>query len=189
MIKQETEKTIIEIGKKILILEIKNFDREVDIEALLQVQINDILGDIITFPVIFNRIAFIKAEADDLLRQVQFDLKVFEAQKYEEHKKKLIGSGEKATETAIEMAIIRDVQFQAKKKVAISVQKQAEILDGLYWSAKSKDQKLNAVSAKLKPEEFEKEILDGVINSVMITSRKNLFYNDRTQKRAGQKEG
>lgn len=181
MVQQESEKTIIEVGKKVLILEIKDFgSKEVDVEALLQVQINDIICDLITFPVIFNRIAFLKAEVDDLLRSVQFDLKVFEAQKYEEHKKKLIGAGEKATETSIEMAIIRDIQFQAKKKEALKVQKQADIIDGLYWSAKSKDQKLNAMSAKLKPEEFEKEILDGMINSVMITSRKNIFHNERS---------
>jgi len=177
---QQSEKTIIELGKKILTLEIKDFgSSEIAIEDLLQIDMNAPMYDIITFPVIFNRIANIKAEIDDLLRKVQLDFTIFEAQLYEKHKKLLIGLGEKATENSIDMAVTRDPQYKIKKENVFKVQKQADIVDGLYWSAKSKDQKLNAISAKLKPEEFEKEILEGTINSVLIKSSKNLFSNKR----------
>lgn len=177
---QQSEKTVIELGKKILTLEIKDFgSSDIDIEQLLQIDINNPIADIVTFPVIFNRIANFKAEVDDLLRRVQFDFTIFEAQLYEKHKKLLIGLGEKATENAIDMAITRDPQYKIKKENVFKVQKEADIIDGLYWSAKSKDQKLNAISAKLKPEEFEKEILEGMINSVMIKSSKNLFPSKR----------
>lgn len=177
---QQSEKTVIELGKKVLTLEIKDFgSSEIAIEDLLQIDMNNPISDIVTFPVIFNRIANIKAEIDDLLRKVQLDFTIFEAQLYEKHKKALIGLGEKATENAIDMAVTRDPQFKIKKENVFRVQKQADIVDGLYWSAKSKDQKLNAISAKLKPEEFEGEILEGMINSVMIRSSKNLFQSKR----------
>lgn len=178
--KQNSEQTVIELGKKVLILEIKDFgSSEINIEDLLQIQLNDVVMDIITFPVIFNRIANIKAEADDLLRQVTLDQKIFEAQLYEKHKKVIVALNGKATEAAIEAAVVIDPQYKIKKLHVFKVQKQADILDALYWSAKSKDQKLNAVSAKLKPEEFEKEILEGTINSVMIKVKNNLFENKR----------
>lgn len=177
---QQSEKTVLTIGKKVLTLEIKDFgSSEIDVEDLLQIQINSILEDIITFPVIFNRIANIKAEADDLLRDVQLDCKIFEAQLFQEYKKKLLGSGEKATEAAIDAGVTMDPRYKVKKQSVFRVQKQADILDALYWSAKSKDQKLNAISAKLKPEEFEKEILEETINSVLIRTSKNLFQNKR----------
>lgn len=177
---QEKEKTIIHLKNKVLTLEIKDFgSSEIAIEDLLQVDMNNIVADIITFPVIFNRIANIKAEIDDLLREKQFDFSVFEAQLYEEHKKKLLKDGEKATETSIDMSIKRDPKYKVKKMSVFEVQRQADIVDGLYWSAKSKDKKLDNISAKIQPQEFEKDILEGTINSVMIRSHKNYFENKR----------
>ena len=178
--KQEVEKTLIHLKTKTLVLEIRDFgSSDIDVEDLLQIDMNNIMEDIVTFPVIFNRISNIKAEIDSLLREVQFDFAAFEAQLYEQHKKRLIGEGEKATETSIDMAIKRDPAFKVKKFEVFEVQKQADIIDGLYWSAKSKDKKLEVISAKVKPEQFEKEILDGVINSVMIRSHKSQFIEKR----------
>ncbi len=178
--KQNSEQIVIELGKKVLILEIKDFgSSEINVEDLLQIQMNDILEDIITFPVIFNRIGMYHAQTADLLREVQLDQKIFEAQLFEEHKQKLIALNGKATEAAIDAAVSTDPRYKVKKLNVFKVQKQADILDALYWSAKSKDQKLNAISAKLKPEEFEKEILEGTINSVLIKVKNNLFENKR----------
>jgi hypothetical protein len=180
VIKQEKEITVIEIGKKVLHLEIRDFgSSDIDIEDLLQVDLNNILMDIITYPVIFNRIANIKAEIDAILREVKLDMSIFEAQLFQQHKKKLIGAGEKATEAAIDSAVKQDPQYKIKKKAEIDAQKDADIVDGLYWSAKSKDQKLNAISAKLKPEEFETDILEGTINSVLIRAYNNNFRPHR----------
>lgn len=174
---QQSERTIIHLKTKSLVLVIKDFgSSDINVEDLLQIHTFNLIADIITFPVLFNRIGNIKAEIDNLLRETQFDFKIFEAQKYEEHKKKLIGIGEKATETGIDMAIKRDPAYKVKMFEVFSVQRQAEIVDALYWSAKSKDKKLEVMSAKLKPEEFEKEILEMAVNksitlnSVTITS-------------------
>lgn len=177
---QQSEKTIIELKSKVLTLEIKDFgSSEIDIEDLLQIDTHNLLADIVTWPVIFNRISNIKAEVDGLLRETQLDFTIFEAQLFQEHKKRLLGEGEKATEATIDAAIKIDVRYRIKKLEVINVQKQADIIDGLYWSAKSKDKKLEVISAKVKPEDFEKEILEGVVNSVMIRVHKNLFPNKR----------
>ena len=177
---EELNVTILHLKNKVLKLKIGDFSSgEIDVEDLLQIQINNLIADIITFPVIFNRLALAKAEIDDLLREEQLDFKIFEAQKYEEHKKELTGKGEKATETAIDNAIIRDPQYKIKKTKLFKIQKEADIIDGLYWSAKSKDQKLNAISLKITPEEFDKEVLEGTINTVQIRAQKNSFPTGR----------
>lgn len=173
------EKVVIQFKTKVVTLEIKDFQGVVNTEELLQVDYNNILGDIITFPVIFNRVAHLKAEVDSLLREVQLDFKIFEAQKYEEHKKSILGSGEKATEATIDAAITRDPQYKIKKMELFKVQKQVDIIDGLYWSAKSKGKMLEAISMKIKPEEFEGEILEGTINDVMLKVHKPLFESKR----------
>jgi hypothetical protein len=73
------------------------------------------------------------------------------------------------------LAIRRDPGYKAKKMEEFKVKRMADTIDGLYWSAKSKDKKLDNISTKIKPEEFEKEILEGEINSVIIKSMKNRF--------------
>lgn len=177
---QNDDEVVIELKNRILVLKIKDFsNKSIDTEDLLQVHYSAIIGDIITFPVIFNRIANLKAEIDSFLREVQLDFKIFEAQKYEEHKKKIAGDGGKATESAIEAAIVRDPKYKVKKYDLFKVQKNADIIDGLYWSAKSKGKMLEAISMKIKPEEFEHEILEGSINDVVIKAHKNLFPNKR----------
>jgi hypothetical protein len=183
MAPRETEsgKVIITLRTKTIVLDIKDFgNSDIQIEELLQIDYANILGDIITFPVIFNRIANIKAEMDNFLREESFDMKAFEAQKYEEHKKKVAADNNgKSTETAIDMAIKRDPQMRVKQFNLMKLQKQADILDGLYWSAKMKGKMLETISMKIKPEEFEREILVDTINSVTITAHKNQFENKR----------
>lgn len=175
----EQEKVVIQLKNKVLTLLIKDFgDSEVNLEDLLQVDMNNIIADICTFPVLFNRIGNIKADIDEFVRQTQLDFSIFEAQLYEKHKKALLALG-KATEGAIDSAVKQDPQYKTKKLETFKVQRQAEIVDSLYWSAKSKDKKLDAISAKIKPEEFEGEILQGTINSVVIRVQQNQFPNRR----------
>ncbi len=176
----DSNKIVIQLNKKSLTLQIKDFaDSNINTEELLQIDYSNIIGDIITFPVLFNRIANIKAEIDSFLREVQLDMKIFEAQLYEKHKKEFVTRGEKATETAIDMAIQRDPQYKIKKIEVFKVEKQSAIIDGLYWAAKSKTKMLEAISMKIKPEEFEKEILEGTINDVIIKVYNNSFVNKR----------
>jgi hypothetical protein len=176
----ESEKVVINLKTKTIVLDIKDFgSADIQIEDLLQIDYANLLGDIITFPVIFNRITNIKAEMDNYLREQTFDMKAYEAQLYEQHKKALIGAGEKATETSIDMAIKRDPNYRVKQFNYLKIQKQADILEGLYWSAKMKGKMLEAVSMKIKPEEFEKDILVDTINSVKITAHKNQFEQKR----------
>lgn len=171
---------------KVLSLVIKDFgDGGVDTEELLQVDTNNIFADICTFPVLFNRISNIKAEIEDLLRETQLDFDIFEAQLKEEYRKKLVreeddGKGKNGTKIKyptigeVDDAVIRDSRYKVKKTDLNRVKKECDIIDGLYWAAKSKDQKLNAISVKMAPEDFSKDILEDTINGVLIRQHKGL---------------
>jgi len=171
---------------RVLSLEVKDFGEDnINTEELLQVDSNNLMGDIITFPVLFNRISNIKAEIEDLLRETQLDFDIFTAQKREEYRKSLVreeddGKGKGGTKLKhptlgeVEDAVTRDPKYKVMKVALNKVKKEVDIVDGLYWAAKSKDQKLNAISVKMAPEEFSKEILEDTINGVLIRQHKGL---------------
>lgn len=177
------ETTYLHLKGKTISFLVKDFgDSAIDTEELLQVDINNVIGDIITFPVLFNRIGIIKAEIDNLLREIQLDFDVFQAQKRQELRKSLVhqmedGKGKPKTKyptiDEVEDALMRSPEYKVKRTALNAVKKEVDIIDALYWSAKSKDKKLDAISAKIKPEEFEKEIIEGTINSVLIRTHKN----------------
>lgn len=186
MISTETEdKVVVEYkdssGKsKIIVFKIKDFgNMDVDVEELMVVHLHNIVADMATFPEVLNRISNIKVACDDLVAHVELDNKIFYAQKWEEHKKKLVAAGDKATDTSTENAIIRDPQYIIKQKDLLKVKKQAAMMNEMLWSAKSKDKKLEAISAKIKPEDFSLEIMEGSINNVMIKLGKNHFPDGR----------
>jgi hypothetical protein len=68
-----------------------------------------------------------------------------------------------------------DNRYIVKKKNYLKVVKQQDYVDSLYWSAKSKDGKLDKLTDRLRPEEFNTEILTERINGVLIKKSKNLI--------------
>lgn len=191
MIQQGEDENVVKIqrGTKTYFLRIKDFsDSYIDTEQLLQVDTNALLEEIVTFPVIFNRIKFIKAEMDDLERRAKAELDVLEAEKAEHYRKSLVydeetstASGKttmkriKPTEKQIDHYTTIDSEVRAKRNEYFEVKKQAAIVDGLSWAAQSKNQKLDAFSLKMTPEDFAKELLEGEWNSVEIRAVKNLI--------------
>jgi hypothetical protein len=162
------ENLVVELKNKMVVLKILPFDTDIEVDEILKIDYHNIMGEILTFNVLFNRIANLKAEQDNIVSVSKMDLEAFEAQLYEEHKKKLLSDGEKATEKALEMAITRDPRFTAKKKAHLEKVKNAAYLDSLYWAAQNKSGLLRSLSDKLRPEEFMGELLTDTINGVMI---------------------
>jgi len=146
------------------------------------------MGDIITFPVVFNRIANIKADIDSLLREVEFDFEVYEGQLTEEYRKSLCREETNSRSTKIIWPTgdqikntIRQLQaYKVKVYKVIEVKKQTKIIDGLYRSAQMKGKMLETISNKIHPKEFEHKLIEGRINDVMITAHKNWFKDGKS---------
>jgi hypothetical protein len=166
------EDIVVELKNKMVVLKILSFDTDIEVDEILKIDYHNIMGEILTFNVLFNRIANLKAEQDNIVAVSKMDLEAFEAQIYEDHKRDLLKAGEKATEKALEMAITRDPRYVAKKKLHLEKVKNAAYLDSLYWAAQNKSGLLRSLSDKLKPEEFMGELLTNTINGVMIKASK-----------------
>jgi len=175
----------IPLGEKIISLKISNFDTDIDTDNITKIDFCNILGEILTFPVIMNRIGNLQAEVDSLVSEAKMELEIKSAELGEYYRKSLTkyttvtGKDEKKvslpTIAEVENSILLDPAYQNARKRYIRLQKEKQYIDSLYWSSKSKDDKLNKLSEKLRPEEFEKDILDGTINGIMIKMHEKLI--------------
>ena len=165
------EKVVISLKDKMAVLTVQTFDGDIDVEDILKIDYSNLLGEVLTFPVVFNRIANLKADAAQELAMVKFSLDALEAQLYEKHKNALQARGDKGSIRDVEMAVTRDPAFKVKQKELNEHQKFFDYCDALYWSAQSKDKKLDKLTDRMKPEEFETDLLESSINGVQIKLR------------------
>ena len=87
------------------------------------------------------------------------------------------GSYIKVTENSIDEIIIGDLQFQQKKKAVINAKKQYDYIDAIFWSANSKDRKLNNIIKGVTPEELYHELVEGAINGMVIKKMEMKYKN------------
>jgi hypothetical protein len=164
-------------ASKIVTLKIGIFDTDVDTDDLLKIDYSNIMGEILTFPVLLNRIGSLRAEAMDMVANAKMDFAIFEAQLKEEKRRngvktqtdaKGVEKAVRLTADEVEGAVLTDPRWKVKKLDLLAREKNFQYIDSLYWAAKSKDDKLNKLSHSLKPEEFEQDILEGAVNGILI---------------------
>lgn len=164
----------IELKDRMITLRALSFDTDIDVDEILRIDHSNYLGEILTFPVLFNRIANLKAEQQNIVNKQKIDTEIFEAQLREE-KRKLLSATGKVTVQEVEAAVQVDARYKIKKHAYFDSVKNLDYLDALYWSAQSKMNLLNKISDKIRPEEFEKELLTDVVNGVMIKASKKVI--------------
>lgn len=151
-------------------------DLEINEEEILSIDYANIIGELLTFPVMFNRIGVLKAEVEYLLRtkKLDTDIQVSIITKQVRSTLATTITGRVTDKQVLEDVEISQAYLEAKMAL-FEVMKQAEIIDSLYWSAKSKDKKIEVLSAKIKPEEYEQNIMEGSVNGIMVKYQKNLI--------------
>ena len=165
-----------------VVLTLTAFDTDISADELTNIQYHNIIGEILTFPVIMNRVGNLKADMEQVVAEAKLDFQIFEAQEQEKQRKKLTFTTEpdskgktkveKPTKDEVENAVLISAEYKVRKKKLFEIQRNLGYVESLYWAARDKSIKLDTLSAKMKPEEFEKEILEGTINGVMILVRK-----------------
>lgn len=169
----------ISMGDKIIRLHFKDFDADIDIDDLTMIHHENIIGEILTVSTLMNRVGLLKAEAANNVRESDLGVKI-EYSRLSEHYRKTLKkvNGEKikyATIDEVSDAVTLDPSYQNLMKRHFRIQKELDQLESLYWAIKSKDGKVDKLSERLKPEEFEKEIVEGVINTINVKAHKKLF--------------
>ena len=170
------DKKIVKIGDKTYTLLIKAFDDDVEVDDLLQIDYSNLIGELVTFPVIVNRIGIMLAEAESAVSEKKLNLEVFEAKMKERLRTQLAETNGKApTVEALNNAVLQEPSYQAMRKGLINAQKTRDYLNSVFWSAKDKSNKLDRLSLTIQAGDIPEDVLEGRVNSVILRRSKKLI--------------
>lgn len=163
------QKKLITVGDTTYKLLFDDFDEDMDIDSLLKIDYSNIIGELITFPVIVNRFGNLLAEAESKVSEMKLNLEVFEAKTKERLRVELAeaNGGKNPTVEALNNALLMNNAYQVMRKRFIEVQKTRDYINSIFWSAKDKSDK---ISTLLKSSEItlETELMENRINGVLI---------------------
>lgn len=168
------DKKIVKIGDKTYKLIFDEFDENMDIDSLLKIDYSNIIGELITFPVIVNRFGLLLAEAESRVAETKLNLEVFEAKMKERLRLELAeaNNGKAPTVEALNNAVVSNLGYQAMRKNLIDSQKTRDYMNSVFWSAKDKSEKLNKLSLTIQQGDVSDAVIEGRVNNVLIKKGK-----------------
>lgn len=171
------EKRIIQVGQRVFKLVFDNFDDEMDIDSLLKIDYSNLIGEMITFPVIVNRFGHLLAEAESQVAEAKLNLEVYEAKAKEKLRIELSeqNGGKNPTVEALNNAMISGKAYQAMRKKYIESQKTRDYVNSIFWSAKDKSEKLDKLSLSIQSGDLADSVIEGRVNNVLIKRTKKLI--------------
>lgn len=171
------EKRLISIGGVDYRLIFDDFDEEMDIDSLLKIDYSNLIGELITFPVIVNRFGNLLAEAESQVSEKKLSLEVYEAKLKERLRITLSESnnGKAPSVDALNTAVTIDKGFQALRKSLIASQKTRDYINSIFWSAKDKSNKLDKLSLSIQPGDLSDSVIEGRVNNVLIKKTEKLI--------------
>jgi len=157
---------VITIGKKTVTLKIKDLDNDLDVDEMLQIDYANILGEILTFPVLLNRLGILLADVENALRRAEFDLaitkedlkkkraivetKAFHALRDGDEKKNIKPINSPTKDQIGNYVRTKNPEHQKEeekyieeKRKLLDIIRDKDYINSFYWSAKSKDDKLS----------------------------------------------
>ena len=163
-------KKIINVGGQTLAIVYEEFDEKVDLDSLLKIDYSNLMGEIITFPIIVNRFGLLLADAESAVAEARLTLEIYEAKAKERFRVQLVGEngGKNPTVDALNSAVIQDKGYQQMKRKYIDAQKVRDYLNSAFWSAKDKSAKLDKLSLTIQDGELPDEVLERRVNGIKV---------------------
>lgn len=163
-------KKIINVGGQTLAIVYEEFDEKVDLDSLLKIDYSNLMGEIITFPIIVNRFGLLLADAESAVAEAKLTLEIYEAKAKERFRVQLVGEngGKNPTIDALNSAVIQDKGYQQMKRKYIDAQKVRDYLNSAFWSAKDKSAKLDKLSLTIQDGELPDEVLERRVNGIKV---------------------
>lgn len=172
------EKRIIQIGGNTYKLIFDNFDEDVDIDSLLKIDYSNLIGELVTFPVILNRFGILLAEAESQVAETKLNMDVYEAKTKERLRIELAeqNNGKAPTVEALNNAVVSNKAYQAMKRKYIEVVKTRDYINSIFWAVKDKSEKLNKLSLSIQPGDLsDSVIIEGRVNNVLVKKTKKVI--------------
>lgn len=169
------------IGKNAYEIEFEEFTDEIDVDELMTIHYENLIGEIITFPVIVNRLGMLLADAERALSETKLNCEILEAKLREDVRCRLNDEEDRkkpATIDEVNTAVVQSPVYKANKIKLYEAQKTRDYMASLMFSAKDKSAKLDKLSLSLQPGDIEEHIMQSKVNSVTKIKRKRQLIPD-----------
>jgi len=180
-------KAVINVGNRKLTLTSNLFNGEddIDMDKLLRIDIRNLAAELVTFPIILNQLGLLVADTSQAANLAKLNLEIYENQIRDKIYNTEIAEDEeeelpadrkpkkaakpkakkKPTKDEVDAMIRMDKVWQIRKRTMFERMKEHEYVNSLFWSAKSKDEKLNKLSLTVK----EGDVYDSLVDSKLRT--------------------
>jgi len=165
----------LKIGGKSYRLQIGDFGEEIEVEDLLKIDYSNLVGEMVTFPIILNRLGIMLADVESIVAEKKLSLDVNEAKIREKYEEEFLLEGKKPTVDKLNTAMSLDKIYQTFKKAHIESIKNRDYVNSIYWAAKDKSGKLDKLSLSLQAGDISDYILEGKVNNINISKSKRLI--------------
>jgi hypothetical protein len=139
-------------------------EEEINMTQLLKIDISNIHADYATFAIVLNQVSLVQVEADYNVNMAKMNLEKYEAELAERLRNDFEpeeGSRSKTmSNERVNHAIAKDPKYLVKKQIYFKRLKEQGYINSLYWSMKSKDEKLNRLMNNLHTEDMEEALLN-----------------------------
>lgn len=171
-------KLVFQIGDKLIKFRIEDFTDNVDIDRLLKIDYGNLVAELITFPVILNKIGILNADMENELRLAKMNLKIREAKIQNQVRINLVDDGnKKPTVAEVSEALISNKVYQKYQKDYYEVEKQKDYIMSIYIAAKDKSEKLNKLSLTLRTGDIDEQLIQKQLNNVYYKIKNNEIEN------------
>ena len=168
---------MVNIAGKQYVLRIGEFDEDFDVEEFLKIDYSNLVGELVTFPIIENRIGIMLADAESKVNETKLNRDILEAKLKEKYALSLTdaNNGKRPTVDAINAAVLQDKGYQAIIRSKIAAEKARDYANSLLWACKSKSQKIEKLSLTIQNQEISSEQLEGKVNGIVISKGKRVI--------------
>lgn len=167
------------IGDRVIQFKVDEFGDEVDLDKLLKIDYSNIFAEVLTFPVVVNRLGLMAAEMDNMVQQSKLDLRIFEAKQKAMIRMDFEEQGVKRpTIDQIDDEFVSLKSYKKRAQEHYNVIKEKEFVYSAYLSAKDKSGKLDKLSMSLRIGDMDEQILQKQFNNLYFSIKKGHISDD-----------
>lgn len=165
------------MGTKTVVLVSPDKDEEIDLDDVTTINYSNLYGEAVTVSGLLNKVGLMKVEYEKKAKEEKLFCDVYAANLKKKLRREaaknggritIDGESFKLTEKGIEDAVLLDEKYQDNVMKLIELEAKRDKLDTLFWAVQSKDKKLNNLLPKIVPQDFEKELIEGKVNTFNI---------------------
>ena len=165
------EKIKVNFGDKVIQFQFENFEKEIDTDSLMKIDYSNLVAELITFPVVVNKLGLLAADLDAEYRLAKLNMKITESKLRRIAREELAepdsnGKISKPTVQEIEDAMQVKKLYRLKNEEMNNAEKNRDYIYALYEAAKDKSRKLDKLSLTLQSGDIDEALVQKQMNKI-----------------------